>query len=197
MSVLRGASPVAIVMFAGVAALATQSVDRSRPPTFFDGDGGFTVRRLADPISVDGRNWIEVRSIATGKGFRAPNGAFTLTFRELADSGELVRDRVFFAEGTRVPVEIERASTYTYVTPDSRWIVLEPIEVIDVTTWRRYSLSKVFKIEPFVVLRAISSDRRRLYLSRQPCPFDCQHLPHEYYEITFPLTQPSGGDHRD
>jgi hypothetical protein len=38
----------------------------------------------------------------------------------------------------------------------------------------------------YIIVRAISADGQRLFISRQPCPFDCQGFPNDYYEIVFP-----------
>lgn len=148
---------------------------------------GFTVRRLMEPVAIDGRTWIAIDSVSATGPLRAPNGQFTLTLEEAKEhAGDVVRFRVFFAEGARRIQLDPGVAAYAYISPDSRWIVSDPLEIVDVLNWRRYSLSTLFKIDPYVVLRAISADRRRLYVSRQPCAFDCQHLPHEYFEIGFP-----------
>lgn len=102
-------------------------------------------------------------------------------------SGDVVRFRVSFTESGRGRVQLDPGlSAYAYISPDSRWIISEPLEVVDVLNWRRYSLSKSFKIGPYVVLKASSADGRRLFISRQACPFDRQHIPPEYFEIGLP-----------
>jgi hypothetical protein len=52
-----------------------------------------------------------------------------------------------------------------------------------------HSLSQAFNIEPYVLLRAISSDGRRLLVSRQDCPFDCRNTRNEYYEVGLPAAK--------
>jgi hypothetical protein len=163
-------------------------IDRSKPPSVVNSADGFTVRPLSGPVTVDGRAWIAIESVSAPGPLRAPNGRFTLTLEEAKDhAGDVVRFRIVFTDGggARVPLDPDVAA-YAYITPDSRWIVSEPLEVVDVVNWRRYSLSKSFKVDNYVVLRAISADGRRLFISRQACPFDCQHIPPEYFEIVFP-----------
>lgn len=167
------------------------TVDRSKPPRVADSAEGFTVRRLEGPIPVDGRTWIAIETVRAPGTTRAPNGQFTLTLSE-STSVDVVHNRISFSEVGRAPVVLDPGlAVYAYITPDSRWIISGTLEVIDVRNWRKYSLSRAFKIEPWVVLRAMSDDGRRLFISRQPCPFDCQHLPNEYYEVTFPEREPA------
>ena len=175
---------VAMTPLWGVSA-ATQTVDRSQPPRVDASAGGFTVRRLDKPVTVDGRSWIAVESIYGAKPVRAPNGQFTLTL-EKASEHDLVEFRVYFAEEGRARVELAGKAVYASITSDSRWIFIDPIDIVDVRTWRRYNLSELFKIDRYVSVQAMSADGGKLFISRQPCPFDCQGHPNDYYEITFP-----------
>lgn len=163
-------------------------VDRSKPPSVVASAEGFTVRRLTEPVPIDGRTWIAIESVSAAGPLRAPNGRFALTLEEAKEhAGDVVRFRVFFAESGARRVQLDPGvAAYAYISPDSRWIVSDPLEVVDVLNWRRYSLSKSFKVNPYVVLKAMSADGRRLFIARQACPFDCQHIPHEYFEIGFP-----------
>jgi hypothetical protein len=165
---------------------AAQRIDRSRPPETANPGGAFTVRRLDGPVSINGQAWIPIRQVSASGTMRPPNVPFTLTLEE-ASTEEVVHFRIYFEEpgGSRVLLD-SGSTTYAFVTPDARWIITSPLVIIDVANWRRYSLSQAFNIEPFVVLRAISSDGRRLFVSRQVCPFDCRNTQNEYYEIGLP-----------
>jgi hypothetical protein len=163
-----------------------QAVDRSRPPRIEESAGGFSVRRLTEPVVVDGRTWIAVESIIGAQTVRASNGQFSITLEE-ASSVEVVRFRISFTEGRGVPVQVDPGTAvYAFITPDSRWIITGTLEVIDVRNWRKYSLSKAFNVEAFVGLRAISADGRRLFVSQRDCPFDCRNVPEKFYEIQLP-----------
>jgi hypothetical protein len=173
---LRGAAP------------DTQAVDRSQPPRIEASAGGFTVRRLDKPVMIDGRTWIAVEEIIGAQTVRAPNGQFAIRLEE-TPSVEVVRFRVWFIQNGGTPVLIAPGTAiFSWITPDSRWIISGTLEAIDVKAWRAYSLSKAFNIEPYVLLRAISADGRRLVISRAPCWVDCRALgiADEYYEIGFP-----------
>jgi hypothetical protein len=160
--------------------------DRSTPPSVDASAGGFTVRRLPGPITIDGRVWTEVQPIIGETTVRAPNGQFTLTLEE-STSVEIVRFRISITEGKGTPVPLDPGDAiFVFITPDSRWIFVDPIDVIDVRDWRRYNLSTLFDVDRFVLVRAISVDGQRLFISSQPCPFDCPNSSNEYYEIGFP-----------
>jgi hypothetical protein len=165
---------------------AARAVERTKPPETSEPAGEFTIRRLDAPLPVDGRTWIATKQVSTAGTLTAPNRQFTLALEE-ASSNDVVRFRIFFTQAgsQRVQLDAGRA-VYAFVTPDSRWIIFDPLEVVDVTNWRRYSLSRAFNVDSYVVLRAMSSDGRRLFVSRKNCPFDCQNIPDEYYEIGLP-----------
>jgi hypothetical protein len=179
------AALIALVIVVWLAWQRDTPPDRAKPPAVEASPRGITVRRLTAPVTIDGRNWIAAEPIIGSQTVRAPNGQFSLTLEDAKEPGDLARFRLSYtAGGPRIPLDPH--VTYAYITPDSRWIVMEPIDVIDVTNWRRYSLSKTFEVTPYVLIRAISADARRLYVIRQPCPFDCRDFPNDHYEITLP-----------
>ena len=63
---------------------------------------------------------------------------------------------------------------------------MEPLIVVDVRQWRRYALYSAFGIEPYIGIRAISRDGRRLLVSRSECAFDCPNRPSSYFEVMLP-----------
>jgi hypothetical protein len=164
----------------------TQGGDRSKAPPVEPSSGGFTIRRLAGPVTLDGRTWIAVDPIVGTMTVNSANGQFTLSLVAPNDEGDVRRWRLRFADRGGEAVTLADVVSYTYVTNDSRWILFEPIDVVDVRTWRRYGLSKAFGIAPYAGPRAISADGRRLIISRRDCPFDCPGEPVEYFEIGFP-----------
>lgn len=173
-----------------------QAPDRSKPPRIEEVGAGFTVRRLDQPAVVDGRTWLAIEPIIGTQTVRAPNGQFTVSLEE-ASSVEIVLFRISFTEGRSAPVQLDPGTAvYGFITPDSRWIITGTLEVIDVRNWRKYSLSKAFNLEPFVRLRAISPDGRRLFISQQDCPFDCRNIPEKYYEVQLPGDSPAAGTGR-
>jgi len=192
---LRSRGSRAILLYALVAMAALRcaprhavAIDRSQPPRNESSAGGFTIRRLDKPVTVDGRTWIAVTEIIGAQTVRAPNGQFTIRLEE-ASSDDVVHFRVWFTQNGGTSVLIAPGTAiFSSITPDSRWIINGTLEVIDVKEWRAYSLSKAFNIAPYVVLDAVSADGRRFVISRRPCWVDCQSvgIATEYYEIGFP-----------
>jgi len=162
-----------------------QNADRSRTPSVDRSAGGFTLRRLSGPVAGDGRTWIAVNPTMGTSTVHQQDARFTVSLVTPTDDGDVRRWRLQFTEEGGGPVTLADAVSCVYVTPDSRWISFEPVDVIDVRTWRRYGLSRTFGIEPYVVLNAISADGRRLVF-RRGCTFDCFDVPEEYYELGFP-----------
>lgn len=168
-------------------------VDRSGPPAVAASTDGFAIRRLSAPVTIDGTQWIAVNPIWGGIG-TAPDSRFTVSLADENEEGDAARYRITYAEGGGKPVSLNsEVVAYALVTPDSRWIVFEPVEVVDVRAWRRYNLSEQFGIGPYVSPKAVSADGKRLVFSRNDCLVDCRDFPDEYYEIRFPDPAPDVG----
>lgn len=173
------------------AGLFAQAADRSAPPPFDASSGGFTIHRLTAPPDVDGKSWRRLDLANVPGPVTVPGGGFTLTLVETppgVDTGDFERYQVVFTAPRATRVRMEEISGFAWVTPDARWIFTEPLDVVDVRTWRRYQLSTALSIEPYISLMAVSADGRRLFLSRRDCPYDCQGgaAESEYYELRFP-----------
>jgi hypothetical protein len=188
-----GLGVVSACLVLACAAPGARQVDRSTPPTIVKSAGGFTVSRLSAPPEIDGRTWIDPNIIYGPRKVSAPNGRFTLTLEEAKpneDTGDLAGLRLYFAEAPAKPVEIGPPFTNAvFVTPDWRWFFpLVQFDAIDVVNWRRYSLSESLHIDGFINIAAVSADGRRLFVTTQPCPFDCQNVPNPnpYYEVRLP-----------
>lgn len=164
-----------------------QAVDRSKPPALEASAGGITIRRFSGPVTVDGRQWIAAQPNWGGEQLvNASSGQFAVRLVEPNEEGDVVRFRLTFSEPGGIPVSLAPdVVSYAFVARN-RWIFFEPIEVVDVRTWRRYSLSTPFDIGPYVGPEAVSADGRRLVFSRRDCPFDCLSAEAEYFEIVLP-----------
>ena len=75
---------------------------------------------------------------------------------------------------------------WVFVTPDSRYILTEPLYVLDVREWKQYALFEALRIPNYTSIEAISRDGKRLLISRRDCGVDCPDQPVEYYELTLP-----------
>lgn len=185
----RGVTVMCVVaaLAAAIGATSAQRVDRSRPPVLQTAAPGFTVRRLPGPVPIDGTTWTAAEPMSSTDTIFARSGGFALSLSDPTDEGDLERFQLSFADGSGPPVVLSAYPvSYVYLTRDSRWIFFEPLQAVDVTTWRLYDLSKALDIHPYVVPDAISADGRRLVVWRRDCPLDCPGVAREYYEIGLP-----------
>jgi hypothetical protein len=160
--------------------------DRSRPPPVVDSSGGFTMHRLDGPVKVDGQLWLPVNTIRGGQTVTAPNGWFTVSLTDPNDEGDIERYRAVFAWGNGDAISlVPDVTSFAFLTGDSRWIFLEPLDVVDLKTWRRYRLGQLFGMAPNMSLQAISADGMHLVVRHQKCAVDCRYSPDEYFEIQF------------
>jgi len=182
---------LASVMASELHAATAQEVDRSAPPAIETSAGGFTIRRLDGPVSVDGVQWLRAQPNRRGEQLvNASAGQFSFRLAEPVESGDAQRFHLTFTgrDGKTFPLAPDPVS-YAMVL-GNRWILFEPLEVLDVHDWRRYSLTKQFGIQSNVKPNAVSADGRRLAFSRSDCAFDCPKDSAEWYEISIPAPPP-------
>jgi hypothetical protein len=168
-----------------------QIPDVTQPPSIVHTAGRFSARQQSRAPTVDGREWIAV-DVQTGPApaiVQAPNRRFSVTLAEAGtdDTGDFERYQLLFRRGNAAPVRIDRNFTaWVYVTPDSRYIVSEPLYVLDVRAWTQYALFEALQIPNYTAIEAISRDRKRLFISRRECAIECKDERVEYYELTLP-----------
>jgi hypothetical protein len=170
-----------------VAAALAPPIDRSKPPLLAASTAGFSVRHLATVPTIDGKLWLAVQPVREPRSIAAPGGQFVVSLSEPTGEGDVLRYRLTYTEQGGSPVSLASdVVSYVLVAGNSRWIFFEPLEVIDVARWHRYSLSSQLGTSPYVSPQAISADGRRLIVQRRGCAVDCQNLPTEYYEVELP-----------
>jgi hypothetical protein len=158
-------------------------------PVDAGGNGGFSARRLSAAPAIDGREWIRADvKLGTPPTWRSANADYTLRFGEIDEDGDIARWPLLFERQGSRPVSLTAGgmTAFAYVTPDARFIFIEPLIAIDVRRWRRFALSAALGIVPYVSIEAVSRDGRSLLISRRDCPFDCQGRPTEYFMLTLP-----------
>jgi hypothetical protein len=139
---------------------------------------------------IDGRAWIaaNVQTTSSPGTVRVPTRAFSLTLTDCGDhAGDFDRCQLLFHRGRAAPVRIHDGFTgWVFVTPDGRYIVTEPLYVLDVSEWKQYALFEALEIPNYTNIEAISRDGKRLFISRRDCAMDCRDVRVEYYEVTLP-----------
>jgi hypothetical protein len=163
--------------------------DVSSPPAVLKSAGPFRVVRLSRPPLVDGREWIvaDVQPTASDVPLHTGNEAFSLKATDCADHGDFVRCRVLFQRGRAAAVPISHEYTgWVFVSPDGRYIVTEPLDVLDVREWVQYALADAFQIPNYANVEAVSRDGTRLLISGRDCEMDCTDSTVDYYELRLP-----------
>ena len=164
--------------------------DVTKPPPILNSADRFSAVQLSRPPVIDGREWhaTNVQTPSSRGAVAAPTRAFSLTMTDCGDhGGDLERCQLFFQRGRATPVRIDHGFTgWVFVTPDGRYVITEPLYVLDVREWKQYALFRALQIPNYTNIEAISRDGRRLFISRRDCAIDCKDARVEYYELTLP-----------
>ena len=167
-----------------------QNSDVTKPPPIVKTARQFGAAQLKRPPIIDGREWIaaNVETTSSPGPVSVQTKAFSLTLRDCGDhGGDFERCQLFFQRGRATPVRIDAGFTgWAFVTPDARYIVTEPLYVLDVREWKQYALFESLQIPNYTTIEAISRDGKRLLISRRDCVIDCTNVHVEYYELTWP-----------
>ncbi len=181
---------VALVAICVETASLAQIPDRTKPPPILNSAGQFSAARLSRPPLIDGREWMaaDVQTASSPGTVPVPTQAFSLTLADCGDhGGDFERCQLLLQRGRAAPVRIDDGLTgWVFVTPDGRYIVTEPLYVLDVRDWKQYALSEALRIPNYTNIEAISRDGQRLFISRRDCAIDCKDVRVEYYELTLP-----------
>jgi hypothetical protein len=174
---------------AGIASRAPGS-DVTSPPPILKSAGPFSAIPLTRPPLIDGREWIDAGILTASPGgiVPVPTQAFSLTLSDCGDhGGDFERCQLLFQRGGEMPVRIDAGFTgWVFVTPDGRYIVTEPLYVLDVRDWKQYALFEALSIPNYTNIEAVSRDGRRLLISRRDCAIDCKDVRVQYFELTMP-----------
>jgi len=192
----RSLKGLQLVLLAGLVATRVetralaQSSDVTKPPPILTSAGQFRAAQLNRPPLIDGREWIAANVETTSSPGTVPvqTEAFSLTLRDCgAHGGDFERCQLLLQRGQATPVRIDSEFTgWVFVTSDGRYIVTEPLYVLDVREWKQYALFEALQIPNYTKIEAISRDGKRLFISRRDCAIDCKDVRVEYYEITWP-----------
>lgn len=181
---------VALLAIGAEIAAQAQVPDVTKPPPVVNAAGLFGAARLSRPPVIDGREWIaaNVRTTSSPVTAPVPTQAFSLTLTDCGDhGGDLERCQLLFQRGRATPVRIDAGFTgWVFVTPDGRYIVTEPLDVLDVREWKQYALSEALHIPNYTKIEAISRDGKRLFISQRDCAIDCRDVRVDYYELVLP-----------
>ena len=156
-----------VAIWVETASLA-QVPDITKPPPILKSAGQFSAARLSRPPVIDGREWIAATVQTTSSPGRVPlpTQGFSLTLTDCGDhDGDFERCQLLFRRGRATPVRIDELTGWVFVTPDSRYIITEPLSVLDVREWKQYALFEALNIPNYTSIEAISRDGKRLFVS--------------------------------
>ena len=171
-----------------VISAAAQSAATGAPLEAKDA-GAFRATRLSQPPTIDGREWIAASVFLGSASTEVRNdfGAFAVIFKPVdGDTGDFERYALYVQRGRAEPVLINELTSWAYVSPDRRFIIAEPLYVLDVRQWKQYPLFEALRIPNYTSIEAISRDGRRLLVSRSDCAMDCSGEGRDYYELLLP-----------
>jgi hypothetical protein len=165
--------------------------DAVQPPPLVNWAAKFKAVRLSRAPVIDGREWVgtEVQTTSSPGKVALPTQAFSLTATDCGDhNGDFERCQLLLQRGRAAPVRIDRGYTgWVFVTPDGRYVVTEPLYVLDVREWNQYALAEALQISNYTNIEAIAADGSRLLISRRDCVMDCRgDVNVEYYELRLP-----------
>ena len=169
-----------------------QMPDVTKPPPILKSAGQFSAARLSRPPVIDGREWIAANVQTTSDPGRVPlpTQRFSLTLTDCGDhDGDFQRCQLLLRRGRATPVRIHDGFTgWVFVTPDGRYIITEPLYVLDVREWKQYALFEALQIQNYTNIEAISRDGKRLFISRRDCAMECRGIgvKDEYFELILP-----------
>jgi hypothetical protein len=181
---------IALIAICVETTLLSQIPDVSKPPPILKSAGKFSAAQLSRPPLIDGREWIaaNVQTTSSPGTVPVPTQAFSLTLTDCGDhGGDFERCQLLFRRGRTTPVRIDDGFTgWVFVTPNGRYIVTEPLYVLDVSEWKQYALFEALQIPNYTNIEAVSRDGKRLFISRRDCALDCTQVRAEYYELRLP-----------
>ena len=177
--------------------LGTDSVktspDRTHTPAVMDGTGPATSARLlkranrkAESIvpsnPLKGPAWIEVdeakdshpssNEIVLNSGDHKFSVKLTESPENEGDTA-VYRVSLIWNSGNKTPVDLG-VSTGAIISPDSKYVVVEPLRLVDIDAWEAYDLRKAFSLkEGYVGVDRWSKDGKKFIVHLTQCVYDC------------------------
>jgi hypothetical protein len=173
--------------------LLANTPNRGRPPLARDGKGpakSVTLvkkanlkeesARPSDPLK--GPDWIEMSATKVNHGtpdtmvLHSPNHRFSLRLTESTNNeGDVAAYLVTLTwKGNNKSQVSLGISTGTVISPDSRYIMLAPLKLIDVDAWKLYDLREALQLkEGYFTVDRWTKDGKRVLIHVVQCPYDC------------------------
>ena len=207
-TIRRGETPLKRTWIVVVTALLASSYpslwgnapDRSRPPANAEGQGPAKSARLLKRANrkaesnesshpLQGPDWIEMDEEkadhlgSNALAWKSSDGRFSITFTESPENEDDVavyHVKLTWTGANKTQVDLG-ISTGAVISPDSKYVVLEPLKLIDTEEWKIYDLRKAFNLkEGYISVDRWSKDGKKFVVHSTQCAYDC--LPSETME---------------
>lgn len=167
--------------------------NRTLPPTTVDGKGPAKSARLMSKASLKdesarpsdpfkGPDWIEMNQAIRSQGIsneivlNSPNDKFSLKFTESPENeGDVAVYKVtlVWKGENKAPAPLG-ISAGAVISPDSRYVVLQPMKLVDVEAWKMYDLQKAWELkEGYWGVDRWSKNGKNFLVHVVQCPYDC------------------------
>jgi hypothetical protein len=155
-----------------------------KPPPLEKTPIGFQKKELPSNPLERSQYW-EKAQASEGTPLNASNGEFSLKFGGSEPIGDLMRSIVVF-EKRGQSIQLTAAVAWAYITPDSRYVIWEPLTILDVKAWKKYDVSEDIDIPNYVTIEGIGRDHKRLLISWVDGIYEGAIKNLKWYEITLP-----------
>jgi hypothetical protein len=189
---MRAASnfAVAVILASCCVKVLAGRPDKTQPPTSVDGKGPVASVKLIRKTNLKeesirpsfplkGPDWIEIEqkggAISSEFSIASSNNKFSLKLTESPENeGDIaVYNAALKWEGHDELIPLGLA-TGAVISPDSHYIILEPLRLIDVVQWRMYDLRRAFQLNAgYFGVDRWSKTKNKFVVHVVQCPFDC------------------------
>ncbi len=126
-------------------------------------------RELNSNPLINSSGWQKAKAINGHhlQRIQAPNGTFSLKFEPAnEDTGDFERYFLIFEKnGQKIRID-QGFTAWAYITPDSRYVITEPLYLFDANKQVTVDLSKELAISNYVQIEGVALDYKRLLVSR-------------------------------
>jgi len=184
---------VLVVSLSAWPTMATGGQDKTKPPISVEGKGpvksatlikkadhGEEAKNPSDPLK--GSDWVEMEmsgpTAVPGTSdemiLKSPDKKFSLRFKESpeneADTAAYQVTLIWTGrEKSPIPLGISGGA---FISPDSKYIVLNPLVLIDVDAWKIYDLGKTLKLEGYFNVERWANNGKQFVVSIVQYPYD-------------------------
>jgi hypothetical protein len=127
-------------------------------------------------LAKDLNNWRKVDQILVeNQKYENKSRKFKIdSGKELPNSGDLSRSHFFITKnhGKKEPLSPNPISGLK-ILDEGKFLILEPLILVDTTTWEKIDLAKAANIHPYFSVIRYSSKSNKILVAQFDCAYDC------------------------